>query len=205
VLGVGIGLFAGYTRAPTWGHAVNLGSSVLIALPPFVIGTFLLVTFGIVLRALPAGGWGVSPADDLRYLWLPGITLSALIVSPILRTVYRLTREVMGEEYVDAARSRALSEFHIAVRHVLPVVSLPLITLVAFNASILLGGAIIAEAVFGLPGFGQALSTAVLSRDYPTVAGMTIVSACFVVVVNMVADLATALIDPVQRSRRWSR
>ncbi|MFT4210871.1 MAG: ABC transporter permease [Microbacterium sp.] len=205
LVGLTVGLVAGYRNSRRWGHAVDLSSSILIALPPFVTGTVLLLVFGIWLNVLPAGGWGASPIDNVRFIWLPAITLSMVAVAPIARTAYRSTQEVMKEEYVDAARSRALSETHIAIRHVLPITALPLITLVAFNASILLGGAIIVEAVFGLPGFGQALSTAVLSRDYPTVAGMTIASAIFVVIINMVADLAVAFIDPVQRGKRWSR
>lgn len=199
LVGVPLGLATGFSRRPGWDRAVGIGTSLLIALPPFVVGTLLVFAFAVGLKWLPAGGSGNTLSSDITHLVLPSITLAMIVVSPVARSVYRGTRDALGQEYVDAARSRGISTLRIALRHILPVVSIPLITLLCYSASILIGGAIIVEAVFSMPGFGSALNTAVLARDYPTVAGMAVVVAVMVVLITMIGDLLTAVIDPRRR------
>ncbi|MEF2978551.1 ABC transporter permease [Subtercola sp. YIM 133946] len=199
VVGIPIGLAAGFSQKRGYDQAVGVGTSLLIALPPFVVGTLLIYLLAVNFKVFPAGGWGTNPVTIVEHLVLPAVTLAILIVSPIIRSVFRSTRDATGQEYVDAARSRGVSSLRIAFRHVLPVVSVPLITLLCYSAAILIGGAIIVEVVFGLPGFGQAINTAVLSRDYPTVAGMTLVVAVLVVLITTVGDLLTLVADPRRR------
>jgi peptide/nickel transport system permease protein len=202
LIGVPIGLITGASTRRSVGRITSIGTSILIAIPPFATGSLLLLLVAQKLGLAPAGGWGTGPLNDLYYAWLPAVTLGLLLVTPVVRTVHRSAREAARSEYVDAARSRGVSERRILYRHLLPVAALPLITLIGFSASVLLGGAIILESIFGLPGFGQAVSNAVLSRDYPTVAGLTVVAAVIVVCINILADVASSLLDPRVRLSR---
>jgi peptide/nickel transport system permease protein len=196
LIGVPVGLVAGATRKRSVEGATTLGTSILLAIPPFATASLLLLVFALKLHIAPGGGWGAGLLDDLYHAWLPALVLGLLLVTPVERTVARSAREASRSEYVDAARSRGSSERGILFGHVLPVAALPLITLIGFNASVLLGGAIIVESVFGLPGFGQVVGNAVLARDYPTIAGVTVVAAVFVVLFNFLTDIAASVADP---------
>jgi peptide/nickel transport system permease protein len=200
VVAVPLGLLPALLRSSALNRVVRTLSVAILAIPPFVIGLYLLLVVAIGWGLAPPGGWGEGWPDNLRYAWLPSLTVSLVIIPQLLRAVQRSAMDVLDEEYVEAARGRGLSELAIVTRHVLPNVLLPVITLVGFEASWLLGGTVVVEAVFGIPGFGEVIQYGVGQRDYPVVVGVTLVAAVTVVTINLLAEVLYAVVDPRVRT-----
>ena len=167
-------------------------------MPPFLVG-FLLLLFALDTAAFPAGGWGNGLSGSLDYLPLPALALSAYLTPIIARTVRQSIHEVLSENFIEAAVARGLPAWRLVARHILPNGLLPLITLVGYNIGALIGGAVVIEAVFNLPGIGSALVYAVSARDYPVVEGAALVTAILVVIINAVADVLYQYVDPRTR------
>jgi len=199
--GIPLGLLPALRRSRALARLMAMLAVVFLSIPAFVVGLYLILFVAIDWGLAPAGGWGTGWPGNLRYAWLPALALSFVLIPSIVRAVQRSSIDALSEEYVEAARARGVGELAIATRHVLPNVLLPLITLVGFNASWLLAGTIVIEAVFGIPGFGQVVQSAVASRDYPLVVGATLFSGVFVILVNLATDLLQALADPRVRVR----
>lgn len=200
-IGVPLGLVSGTTHRSALDFSVRGAMMVLLAMPPFLVG-FLFLLLALRTSIAPAGGWGTSVLDDLQYLWLPGLALSAYLMPLVARTVRQSVREVMAEDFVEATLARGLPRWRLLLRHVLPNSLLPLITLIGYNAGSLIGGTVVIEAVFNLPGIGSALVNAVNARDYPVVQGTALVTAVLVVLVNALADIIYQFVDPRTRPTR---
>lgn len=200
IIGVPLGLLAAQ-RGGAADISVRSGMMVLLATPPFFLGLILLLVFAIDLGWLPAGGWGHSPTEDLRFLVLPAVALSGFMVPLVVRTTRQGAVEAANEPWAEALMTRGLSPRRIAWSHIFPNTLLPIITLIGFNAGALLTGAVVVEAVFALPGIGQQLVNAVNLRDYPVIQGIALVTAVFVVLCNLVADLLYGYADPRTRVR----
>lgn len=196
VVGVAVGLLAGLTPLRMVDTGVRLMIVTLLAMPPFFVGLVLILVVALTAGVAPAGGWGAGWPENFRFVWLPSLALTAYLAPIIARTVRQSTREIAEEQFVESAVVRGLP-FHVVVlRHVLPNTLLPVVTIVGFNIASLVGGAVVIEAVFGLPGLGTALVTAVGSRDYPVVQGIALVTAVLVVVVNALTELLYVVVDP---------
>lgn len=196
LLGLALGLISGMTTRRSVLAAVRGTALVGLALPVFVIGLLLLIVFGVELKWVPAGGWGNGGLDNLRYLWLPALALSAYLVAMVARTTSRAAQTVKESQFYEAAVARGLSKRRLVLRHVLPNCMVPVIVLVGVNAAYLVTGAVTIEAVFGLPGLGSELLVAAQARDFPVVQGMAVISAIFVVLINWGTDLVLAAVDP---------
>jgi peptide/nickel transport system permease protein len=195
VLGVPLGLIAGIRRGSV-DAGVRGVLTLLLTMPPFFFGLVLLALFAGLWPVLPAGGWGAGWPDNLRFVLLPSLALAAYLMPLIARAVRQGARDAMRQPWVEAAIARGASDREIAVRQVLPVAVLPVITLLGYNAGALLAGAVVVESVFGIPGIGQLLVTAMSQRDYPIIQGIALVAALVVVACNVVADLAYVAVDP---------
>jgi peptide/nickel transport system permease protein len=198
LVGIPLGIISGVTRTAGVDLGIRGVMMVLLAMPPFLVG-FLLLLFALDTAAFPAGGWGTSISGSLNYLPLPAIALAAYLTPIIARTVRQGIHEVLSEDFVEAAVARGLPSWRLVSRHVLPNSLLPLITLVGYNIGALIGGAVVIEAVFNLPGIGSALVYAVSQRDYPVVEGAALVTAIIVVIINAVADVLYQFVDPRTR------
>lgn len=177
-------------------RVLRMSMVVLIAIPSFLIGIYLLILFSVQLHWAPAGGWSKEWPDTLRYVWLPSLAL-ALFMTPIfVRSIERESERLMGEEFVEAAISRGVSRPSLVVRHVLPNVLLPIITLVGFSMAVLIGGAVVIEALYGIPGIGSVVVTAVGQRDYPVIVGVTVFTGIFTVVISLITDMIYTIADP---------
>jgi peptide/nickel transport system permease protein len=196
--GLAMGVTSGVSRSGVVDSGLRALMMVLLATPPFLIG-FLLLLFALGTGAAPAGGWGTGPLDDVRYLWLPSIALSAYLAPVIGRAARQSVQETLGQDFVEAAISRGLPTRTLVFRHVIPNSLLPVISLLGYNMGALIGGAVIIEAVFNLPGIGSALVSAVSARDYPVVQGAALVTAVLVILVNSLSDVAYQLADPRTR------
>jgi len=170
-------------------------SSVLVALgqavPIFVVGPILIVIFAVNLRLLPVAG-----ADDLSHLVLPSVTLAVYPTARIARMLKLSIRDVAGADYVRSARGKGLAPRVVAIRHVLRNAALPVLTIAGLQLGSLLGGAFITETIFGWPGIGNLAVQALVARDFPIIQGLVIVSAVAITVLNLVTDVAYAVIDP---------
>jgi peptide/nickel transport system permease protein len=200
--GVALGLWGALTSHRAVDESLSASSIALLALPPFVLALLLLAFVAVDWQIAPAGGWGQGWPEHLRYAWLPSLALCGLLMPQVLRTVRQTAGEVRTHDFIEAAHSRGLSSIRITMRHVLPNAGLPVITVLGLNAAGLIAGAVVVEAVFGLPGLGQVLQEAVAARDYPLLQGVALVTALLVVLINAATDLTYALVDPRTRVKR---
>src|SRR5438477_3356269 len=216
VLSYLLGLVIGAVQAsagPRLDGALSVTTVTLFALPGYWLGLALIIVFTYWGRALPAFGaagldadalTGWSRAGDrLRHLALPLATLTLIGIGGTARYVRGAMRDVLSQPFVRAARAKGLSTFQVTRRHVARNALIPVVTLLGLSLPALFSGTVFVEAVFAWPGVGRRLVEAVRARDYPVVMGATVVSAVLVVVGNLLADVATAWIDPgVRQARR---
>jgi peptide/nickel transport system permease protein len=170
-----------------------------IAIPGFWLGIMLVLLFAVVLRWLPPSGYvdfQRDPLGNLRFLCLPALTLAILLAAPILRFVRASMLDVLGEEYIRAARSKGLPERVVVFRHALKNALIPTITVLGLQFAGLLGGAILIEWVFGWPGLGWLAVNSISARDYLVVQGTVLFVATVFVLVNLIVDLLYAVVDP---------
>lgn len=184
-----------------------------VSMPTFWLGLNLIFVFGVLLLWLPVAGYQpvVEPlmAGDfeklwggLRYMIMPAVTLG-LAQSALLARVTRSTMlETLGEDYVRTARAKGLAERGVVMAHALRNAMIPLLTIIGLIFAALMGGAVITEQVFNIPGVGRLLVQAVSRRDYPIVQGVTMVVAGLYVLINLVVDLMYGFLDPRIRQGR---
>lgn len=177
-------------------HAVRVVPMVGLGMPQFWVGLILLLVLGSRLHLFPVGGYGDNVAQNLWYLFLPAFTV-AISMSPIvIRSLRTAMISVLSSDYVDTARSKGTPPLHLFSRHVLRNAAVPTVTVLGVNVGYLIGGTIVVEKVFALPGLGDYMVTAIFNRDFPTVQGITLVIALMVVVISVVTDVIYALLDP---------
>lgn len=200
VVGIGLGLIAGITKRRGLDLAVRTWSMLSFSVPTFLVGLLLIFVFALTLGILPAGGWPDRWPDNLAFLVLPGLALSAHLTTMIARTVRQGAIDVQGLQFMEAAVARGLPARMLNLRHILPNSVLPVLTLVGISFGALLTGAIIVEAVFAIPGLGAEMSRAVSRRDYPVVQGIALVTAVIVIISGYVVEIAYTFIDPRART-----
>jgi oligopeptide transport system permease protein len=170
-----------------------------ISIPVFVIAPLLMLVFGIWLRWLPVAGWNPGrPAD----LVLPVVTLALPVVAYLARLTRGSLLEVLRATWIRAARARGLPERTVILRHALPAALLPVVSYLGPAAAAVLAGSLVVETLFGLPGMGRHLVQGALNRDYTLVMGMVIVYAGLMILLNLMADLVYAWLDPRIREER---
>ena len=178
---------------------------IFYATPSFWFGLMAIVVFSIYLQWLPAGGlsditstatgiWAVL--DTARHLVLPTLTLGLIFLAIYLRIMRASMLEVLNLDFVRTARSKGLDETRIITRHVLRNALLPMVTLIGLQAGTMLGGSVVVESVFSLPGLGRLAYESVVQRDLNTLLGIIFVSALLVITVNFIVDLIYARLDP---------
>jgi peptide/nickel transport system permease protein len=161
------------------------------SMPSFWLATVLILVFGVGLRWLPTSG-----LDDARGLVLPALTIGVFPAATLGRLLRARLREVLGADYIRTAHAKGLPARFVFWRHAAKNVALPLVTMIALQLGTLLGGALIAEAVFALPGMGRLALQAISARDVPLVQAFVFVSASFVVLINVLLDVAYTWLDP---------
>ncbi len=197
-LGLPLGIFAAVRRNAWPDYVGRLFSLVGLSLPAFVSGILLLLAFAIQLRWFPVIGTSQNAGSWDRFL---GVALPALNLGIIMSAyVARVTRSSMlatlGEDYVRTARAKGVGPTTVALRHVLSNSLLPIITVVGLYFGTLIGNAVLTEIVFNRPGLGRLILGALNTRDYTLLQGLMIIFATFVVLANVLTDLAYAAVDP---------
>jgi peptide/nickel transport system permease protein len=199
LIGVTSGIIAAL-RQNTWIDQVAMMIAMLgISIPNFFLGLLMIIFFAVQLGWLPSGGYvpfSQDPIGWLRSTTMPAISLALLQAGLLARITRSGMLEVLRQDYVRTARAKGLPERQVILKHALANALIPIVTVVGIIISLLLSGAVVTEALFSLPGMGQLLTQAVLSRDYPMVQGGLLLVTTFLVLVNILVDVLYALIDP---------
>lgn len=203
VVSLAIGIPAGIVAAIFRNRAADAGVMAVavlgISFPSFWLGLNFIYLFGVLLRWFPTGGYVPLTENlgaGLRHLCLPSVSLGILQAALIARITRSSMLEVLQQDYVRTARAQGLSEFRVVARHALRNAMIPIITVVGLSFGILLGGAVIVETVFTLPGIGRLVINAVARRDYPIIQGALLLAATSYILVNLAVDLLYAYFDP---------
>ncbi len=198
-----IGVPCGIVSAVYRGRAADQGVSGLAMLgasvPSFWLGIVLIQIFAVKMGWFPVSGYGepgAPLAERLHALLLPAITLGLLNSALITRFTRASMLDVLGEDYVRTARAKGLSEAMVVLKHALRNALVPIVTVVGLTTALMIGGAVVTETVFSLPGVGNLIVNAVLRRDYPVIQGALLVIAAIYVVINFAIDLLYAVVDP---------
>lgn len=207
--GVLLGLLAA-TAVNTWrDRAISVAAVITYATPLFWVGLMLILVFAVKLDWLPTSGMEDVVAfyegwrrvvDIARHLVLPTLTLSLFYMALYTRMMRAAMLEQRGMDYVSTARSKGLTERRITYRHVLRNAVLPVVTMVGVQVGSLLGGSVVVESVFAWPGLGQLAFQSLFARDFNLLLGIFFLSACLVVLVNLVVDAVYGVLDPRMRT-----
>jgi peptide/nickel transport system permease protein len=196
VLAVPLGIVSALKRNRLPDHAIRLLTLIAFAMPSFWLGLILIRKFSLDLGLFPVSGYGQGFFGHVRSLTLPSLTIGLFLASMLIRSLRSSLVDVFGAEYVEAARARGLSETRIVLKHSLRNSLIATITVLAVNLGWLIGGAVVVEKVFDIPGLGQLLVESVFTRDFPVIQALTLVFGLLVIVINLLSDLSYALIDP---------
>jgi len=196
LLGIPLGCLAAMRRGSIIDQVTALLSVSVIAVPSFVIAIYLLVIFSVGLRWFPAIGAGDGLLDAAYHLVLPSVALGLGWVGYIARMLRASILEVQGENHVRTARAFGLPENRIVFDYVLRIAILPTVTVLGIGIGQMLSSAVFAEIVFARPGVGKLVYDAINTRNYPVVTGTVLVTTVFFVLVNLMADLLIAWLDP---------
>ncbi|HLJ59615.1 MAG TPA: ABC transporter permease [bacterium] len=198
-----LGLFAAARAWSPFDLGVLAATQAGLAVPNFWVGILLLLVFSVAFKWFPLQGYAPLSAGVgawASHLTLPAVTLGAARAAQLMRFVRGSMVEELGRDYVRTARGKGLSERAVLVVHVLRNALIPVLTIAGLQFGFLLGGAIVVEQVFGLPGMGQLVLQGIFSRDLPVVQGAVVVLAVLVSALNVVVDLLYHLIDPRVRA-----
>jgi len=194
-----VGIASALGRGTAADAAIRIAGLVGLSIPNFWLATMLLLFFGNVLPIASVGiyiGFFRNPLGNLAVMALPAFSLGVVLAAVIMRFVRSSLLEVLGREYVRTARAKGLGERVVIGRHALRNALIPVITVVGFQAGYLLGGTVVIEEVFALPGMGRLALNAISQRDYPVVQGVVLIIACLFVLTNICVDLLYAYVDP---------
>ena len=196
---VPLGVVAGYRRG-TWIDRGVMALSVFgFSVPVFVIGYALIYLFAIELGWLPVQGYqrlGDGFAGFIYRLILPSVTLALVLVALIARITRASVLEVLGADYVRTARAKGLGEPPVLLRHVLRNAAVPIVTVIGLGFALLIGGVVVTESVYSIPGLGRLTVDAVLARDYPTIQAVVLLFSVVYVLINLLVDLTYTVLDP---------
>lgn len=199
LIGIPAGIASAVWRGDRVDQTVSAGAMLAASIPSFWLGLLFIQFFAVRLGWFPVAGYGDPGATlgaRLYHLVLPATVLGIVNSALITRFTRASMLDVLSEDYVRTARAKGLPERRIILRHALGNAMVPIITVVGLTAALLVGGAIITETVFGLPGIGNLVVSAVLRRDYPVIQGALIVIAGIYVIINFAIDVIYTLVDP---------
>ena len=199
LVGVPCGMAAAVWRGSATDQAVSGVAMLGASVPSFWLGLILIQLFAVKLGWFPASGYGDPTAtlgERLQHLMLPALVLGLLNSALIIRFTRASMLDILGEDYVRTARAKGLPEGTIMVKHVLRNALVPIVTVLGLTMALMIGGTVVTETVFNLPGVGNLVVRAVLRRDYPVIQGTLLVIAAIYVFINLAIDFLYTLVDP---------
>jgi peptide/nickel transport system permease protein len=178
-------------------HLVRAVPLVGLGFPPFWVGIVLLLVFALHLgRLFPVGGYGETFLDHLHSMILPAFTVSLLITPILIRSLRAALLEVLESDYITTARAKGIPERRVMLRHAVRNGIISMVTVLGLNIAYLVGGTLVIEKVFALPGIGSLMIDSFFQRDFTVVQAITLVFAILVVLVNLITDIVHSLLDP---------
>ena len=190
-IGLTMGVIAALRRGSGTDNSLMIASFVGVSAPQFVVGLLLLYVFAVQLKWFPIGGYGT-----FAHMVLPSMTLGILGAGWYSRMMRSSMIDVLRQDFIRTAHAKGLSRLRVLLRHALPNAILPIIAMIGIDVGIFMGGIVVVESVFGWPGIGQLAWQAIQRVDIPIIMGVTLVSACAIVIGNLVADIASLFADP---------
>ena len=196
---VPLGVLAAW-RFGGWFDRMLMGFSVMgFSIPVFVLAYILIWIVSLKLGWLPVQGY--RPISEgfwpfLRHLILPSITLSVIYIALIARVTRASVLEALGEDYIRTARAKGLPESRVLIRHALANAAVPIVTVIGIGIALLIGGVVVTESVYAIPGLGRLTVDAVLARDFPTIQGVILFFSVVYVMINLLVDLSYVFFDP---------
>jgi peptide/nickel transport system permease protein len=199
IIAIPIGVYAAI-RQDTWGDYFGRSFAILgLSVPYFVTALFLIIFpqmwFGWT-PPLSYKSWGDGPWDHIYYFFWPALLLGINLAAGVMRMTRTMMLEVLRQDYIRTAWSKGLRERVVITRHALKNAMIPVLTIIGLQVSVAIGGTIILESIFNMPGVGRYFIQAVFNRDYPSVQGVVIVLAIVVVLVNLIVDVLYGVLDP---------
>jgi len=183
-------------------HVVRAVPLLGLGMPPFWVGILLVYALAIKVHAFPVSGYGTGFLGHLHFMFLPALTVAIALAPVVIRALRASMLNVLGADYITTARSKGVPGTRLFMRHVLRNAVIPAVTVLGINIGYLIGGTVIIENIFAIPGIGQLMINSIFQRDFPVVQGVTLVFGVLVVLVNLLADLSYAALDPRVRFDR---
>ena len=177
-------------------QATRVGFLMIFAMPPFWVGLILILLLGLNVRIFPVSGYGTGVDGHLYHLFLPALTIALGFGAILTRTLRNSILNVLQADYLDTARAKGLGGLRVLNRHVLRNALISAVTVIGVNLAYLVGSTVIIENVFALPGLGQLLAFSITTRDLAVVQGIILVFGLCVVAINLLTDVAYAIMDP---------
>jgi peptide/nickel transport system permease protein len=199
VIGVPSGIVAAACPRSLWDRVLMLGALLGVCIPGFWLSLNFIYFFAVRLGWLPAAGYASvfsDPVTALRYMVLPAVSLGFNQAALIARISRSCMLEVLQQDYIRTARAKGVPERLVIYLHAFRNALVPVVTVIGITMAILIGGAVVTEIVFNIPGLGRLIISAILRRDYPVVQGVVLVTAAAYVLINLTVDVVYALIDP---------
>ena len=199
VVAVPMGVIAAW-KAGTWVDRLIMVFAVFgFSVPVFVLGYIMIFSFSMELGILPVQGYK-SPFDDfwqfVRHITLPTITLSVIYIALIARITRASMLEVLEEDYIRTARAKGQTESRVLLSHALKNASIPIVTIIGIGIALLIGGVVVTESVYNIPGLGRLVVDAILKRDYPIIQGLILMFSFVYIIINLVIDILYTILDP---------
>lgn len=199
VIGIPLGVWAAWRHGMIIDRVVMVIAVIGFSVPAFVIGYLLAYTFGLKLKWLPTQGYAPISKGVLTYLStliLPATTLSGIYVALIARVTRATMLDVISQDFIRTARAKGVSQRSVLFHHALRNAAIPIVTVIGIGFASLLGGAVVTETVFSIPGIGRLVVDSILRRDYPVIQGVILVCSLAYVVLNLLIDVLYTLLDP---------
>lgn len=193
------GALAAWKRRTPVDYAATTAALLGISIPNFWLGIMMIYVLAVNLRLLPASGYvepWLEPARNLKLMIMPSIVLGTALAALVMRQLRSSMIEVLQTEYVRTARAKGLADRAVLIRHAMKNAMIPVITVMGLQLSGLLGGAVITETIFAIPGLGRLAVQSILTRDFPMVQGVVLFVALAVVATNLVVDIVYGFLDP---------
>ncbi|MGI9481382.1 MAG: ABC transporter permease [Hyphomicrobiales bacterium] len=200
IVAVPLGTIAAWKAGSIIDRLVMLFSVAGFSIPVFVLGYILIYILSMQLKWLPVQGYKSLFTDGIipftRHIILPTVTLSVIFIALIARMTRASVMEVLQEDYVRTARAKGQNEMKVLLRHALRNAAVPIVTVIGLGIALLIGGVVVTESVYNIPGLGRLVLDAVLKRDYPIIQGLILLFSFVYILVNLIIDLAYTLFDP---------
>jgi peptide/nickel transport system permease protein len=196
IIAIPTGIVSAVKRGGFADFSSRFVSLIGVSFPSFWLGLILILIFSVRLKWLPVSGRGEGPAEELKALILPAVTLGTAYAATLMRLLRSSLLEVLNQDFIRTARAKGLRDRAVLIRHALRNALIPVVTVAGLQIGFLLSGSVIVEVVFSWPGVGRLVVDSIGARDYPIVQAAVVLLAAALIIVNLAVDLVYALIDP---------